>query len=587
VDRVLVILLTLVPLWIVLARRARAGAWGAASAADRNLAWQPPPAVEVERPAAVPVATGLGSRLRIALGLVGVVGVAAWFGLADFESDVPALTADRAAAVAAARAELQARGVVVPEGWRELSTVEAGPAIEDRFVWQEGGNDAYRDLLGSYLATPQWLVRYASFEGDVVERAEEYQISVGPSGRVERFEHQLPESRPGPRLDVDAARELAKRAVAERLGLDPTRLDEVSAEPEKRPERVDWRFVFSDKAALPFEQGDARAGVEIAGDEVVDAFRFVHVPEDWERDERNRGSAAQLVRIACAVAAVLILVAGAVVGVVRWSKGRFAPRTFAVSLAAIVILGLVGLANSWSSITAQFSSAQPFGLQAGMIVAGAILLLVASATGVSLAVGLVHRWVPRQPSPFRAADAAIAGGLGFAAAGVAAVAGKAATQLDPTWPSFEATSATWPFVAAALDPVSGWIVGTALLLLTLTFVEVASSGWTRRRAAMSAALVLAGLVLAGSDGVETVPRWLAAGAVTGLLLWLGYVLVLRRHLALLPVAAAAMSFLSIVREGTFRAFPAALPGALTAGLLILAAGFLWSRRLTADSQLPS
>ncbi len=292
-------------------------------------------------------------------------------------------------------------------------------------------------------------------------------------------------------------------------------------------------------------------------------------------------------RIACTVAAVLIFVAGAVVGVVRWSKSRFAPRAFAVSLAAIVILGLIGLANSWSSITAQFSSAQPFGLQAGMIVAGAILLLVASATGVSLAVGLVHRWVPRQPSPFRAADAAIAGGLGCAAAGVAAVAGKAATQLDPTWPSFEAASATWPFVAGALDPVSGWIVGTALLLLILAFVEVASSGWTRRRAAMSAALVLAGLVLAGSDGVETVPRWLAAGAVTGLLLWLGYVLVLRRHLALLPVAAAAMSFLSIVREGTFRAFPAALPGALTAGLLILAAGFLWSRRLTADSQSPS
>jgi hypothetical protein len=92
------------------------------------------------------------------------------------------------------------------------------------------------------------------------------------------------------------------------------------------------------------------------------------------------------------------------------------------------------------------------------------------------------------------------------------------------------------------------------------------------------------LVLAGTDGVETVPRWLAAGAVTGLLLWLAYVMVLQRHLALLPAAAAAMSFLSIVREGTFRAFPGALSGALIAGLLVLAVGVLWSRRLTADSQ---
>jgi hypothetical protein len=217
-------------------------------------------------------------------------------------------------------------------------------------------------------------------------------------------------------------------------------------------------------------------------------------------------------------------------------------------------------------------------------VAGAILLLVASASAVSLVVGLVHRLIPRQPSPFRVVDAAAAGGLGFAVAGVAAVAGKAATQLDPTWPSYEAAGATWPFVAGALDPASGWIVGTVLLLLILSFVDVASRGWTRWRVPLSAGLVLAGLVVAGSDGVETVSRWLAAGTVTGLLLWLAYVLVLRRHLAMLPAAAAAMAFLAIVREGMFRAFPAALPGAFTAGLLILVAGFLWSRRLTVDSQ---
>jgi hypothetical protein len=222
-----------------------------------------------------------------------------------------------------------------------------------------------------------------------------------------------------------------------------------------------------------------------------------------------------------------------------------------------------------------------------MIIAGAILLLVASATGMSLAIGLVHRWIPRQPSPLRAVDVAVAAGLGAAIAGIAAAAGKAATRLDPTWPSFEAAGARSPFLAGALDPISGWIVGTALLLLILAFVEVAARGWTRWRLPLSAGLLVAGLVLAGTDGAETVPRWLAAGAVTGLLLWLAYVVVLRRHLALLPVAAGAMSFLSIVREGMLGAFPGALTGALTAGLLVLVAGVLWSRLLTADSQTAS
>ncbi|HQP44631.1 MAG TPA: CPBP family intramembrane metalloprotease, partial [Thermoanaerobaculales bacterium] len=519
VDRALVLALTLVPLLIVLARRIRAGRWGEVAEADRNLGWQPAAAAVAERPEAVPAAAGIGSRSRAALVAAGVIGLAAWFGLADFRSEVPALAAGRSAAVTAARAELAARGITIPEGWRALSAVEGAPSIEDRFVWQEGGAEAYRDLLGSYVAPPRWLVRFTSFEGDVVERAEEYQVSVGPDGAVERFSHRLPESRAGAQLESGAARELARQAVAERLGLDAGRLNEVSAEPEKRPERIDWRFVLSDKAAYPVEQGDARVAVEIGGDEVVDAYRFVHVPEDWERGERNRGSAAQLARIVCTVAAIAIFVAGGVIGVVRWSKGRFSPRTFALAASVVVVLGLIGLANSWPSITAQFSSAQPFALQAGMIVAGAVLLLVASATAMALAIGLVHRWVPRQPSPFRVADAAVAGGLGLAVAGAAAAAGRAAAPLDPTWPAFDAAGAASPFLAAALDPITGWIAGTALLLLILTFVEVASRSWTRWRVALSVGLVLAGLVLAGSDGVETVPRWLAAGLVTGLLLW--------------------------------------------------------------------
>jgi hypothetical protein len=69
-------------------------------------------------------------------------------------------------------------------------------------------------------------------------------------------------------------------------------------------------------------------------------------------------------------------------------------------------------------------------------------------------------------------------------------------------------------------------------------------------------------------------------------LWLAYVLVLRHQLALVPAAAAVMTGLSVLRQGFFRAFPAALIGSLVAAMLIFAVGVLWSRRLTADSQTP-
>ena len=44
--------------------------------------------------------------------------------------------------------------------------------------------------------------------------------------------------------------------------------------------------------------------VTIAGDEVVESGRFVHIPEDWERDYRNRRGVTQVIQIACVVLVV-------------------------------------------------------------------------------------------------------------------------------------------------------------------------------------------------------------------------------------------------------------------------------------------
>jgi hypothetical protein len=308
------------------------------------------------------------------------------------------------------------------------------------------------------------------------------------------------------------------------------------------------------------------------------------VPEEWERAERNRSSAVQLAQILCTVASVLIFIAGAVAGIVRWSRGRFASGTFAISLVMLVTLGLIGIANRWPSIAAQFSSAQPFRVQAAMVLAGSLLAIVAIATGVALAIGMAHRWVVPQSGTLTGIDLAAGAGLGVAAAGIAAVASHAVEPLDPTWPPLAAAAAVSPLAAGALDPIFSWIVGSALLLLIVAAADRLSAGWTRRRAPAAVALVLAGLVVAGSDGGASVARLLAGGVAAGIVLVLAYALVLRRSVALLPVAAAAMAFVSTLRAGALRGYPTALAGAVAAAILILLIGALWSRRLASDSR---
>ena len=55
---------------------------------------------------------------------------------------------------------------------------------------------------------------------------------------------------------------------------------------------TDWLVTFEDRSPPALPQGELRVSVAIAGSEVTDTWRFVHVPEEWERAERERRTAA-------------------------------------------------------------------------------------------------------------------------------------------------------------------------------------------------------------------------------------------------------------------------------------------------------
>jgi hypothetical protein len=583
-DRAMVVVLALVPLWVVLRGRWKSGRWGDVAAEDTNAAWRPPAAPVVEDVAApAPVAAGIDGRLRAAVLIAGALAVFGWIAASDFSSDAPPIEVGRSEVVAASRRVFAERAIDIPPSWRELTNVSASVDIAHRFVWQEGGEETYRALLGSYLEEPAWFVRRALFEGDVAERAEEYVLWFGGDGRLRRFRHQLPQQREGEELTEAAARTLARANLAAVHGLDPDELDEISADAEQHDRRRDWRFVYSEPDASEMSSGDARIAVHIAGDEIVDSYRFVHVPEDWERAERDRRTLAQVVQIVCTVTMVLVFLAGAVFAIVRWSRGRFAVATFGISSAVLFGLGVAEVVNSWPTVTASFSTAQPYSLQASIVLFGSLLAMLVIAVAVGLGVGLVHRWVQVTAEDGTGRSLLLGVSLGALAACLVAVAGAFGTPAQPEWGTYQAASALIPVVAGALGPMSSWITTSTLLLLVLSFVQAVGRGWTRLRLAMGLVLVIFGLMMTGAGEVETISRWLAGGIAFGLLLLVCYVLILRRHMALVPVVTAVVSILATVREGTLRLYPGSLVGGVVAALLIALAASYWMRRFTRDS----
>ena len=585
IDQGIVVLLTLAPLWVVLAARLRRGAWTEMPEMGLNRFWTPPEPEEEPGESVRPepeTRAGIPVRVQGAVLALGILGLAGWLLLTPFESDAPPLEVGRETAAGVARDLFEEEGIEVPDPWRQMTRIAAQTGQEVRFVWQEGGETPYRQLLGTYLSPPHWEVRYARFEGDVAERAEEYLVFVDPEGTAYRFRHRLPEGRPGASLSEEAARELAEARIEERYDVGLDSLEEISAVPAQHPERKDWTFTFQDPERYPLEQGEARIVVEIAGERVVDTYRHVHVPEDWAREQRDRRTARLVVQIASWILVVLILVAGMVTATVSWSRRRFSLRAFLVSFGVLLVLHLVEMGNGWPQIVAGFSTAQPFELQLWAVVGAGAVFLILMAAAVALIIGLVHAWIGKGESgSFGWKPAAV--GLALAAAGAGAVAVGSRLGPDPTplWGSYQAAGTLIPLVQEALAPLSTFVQAGALLLLFFAALDRVTARGSRRRGLGIAGTALFGLALSGTASFASVPGWALTGVAAALALILGYLFVFRYDLSLVPVAVGGLVVLEILAGGLLRAHPADLSGSVLGSVLVLTAALVWQRSLGA------
>ncbi len=527
-QRAAVFAAALVPLGVVLWRRVKAGAWGEMPGALLNRAWVPRAALPERTPRPPRVMQPSRGQERVARSLpyLGLAGLVAWVAFAPMRADAPSIGLDRAAAEAAADAALKSRGVALEPEWRRYSTVrdanEEPQWQQHKFVWREAGPAAYRVLIGASLAPPVWDVRYATFDGDVAARAEEWRVTIEPGGAVRQVRHMLPEARPGARLQKDAALALAERHVRDRFGADPAALRLVAADERDRPARTDWTFVFADPRVDVGKDGEARMAVTVAGDEIVGAGRFVHIPESWLRAERERSGRLQIVKMAGGLLFALAALAALVSGVRSWMRGQCDPRVLKVVFALGLVTAAAGIAVMWPSLAIRLKTTEPILWQAALAVAGSLLAACLAALVIALASGVgfwAARATPNVPpvGPLPPWAVGVAGAL--LVAGVGAVAGSAVEPEAPLWPPSAFEAAAWPWAAAALQGLAT-LSSIGIGLFVLHILDRVTAAWTRRSWLAGALVVtlIAGLVAikAGAVGgalAEGIAAGLVAAAV--------------------------------------------------------------------------
>jgi hypothetical protein len=570
IEQLVVVLVVLVPLWVVLVNRVRSGSWTEVPDEARNGAWKPREVQEAQpETAAVPEESFILPSVLRALPIVGVVGLVLWIFASPFHTDAPPIQISRSEAEQKARQAVNEPGTQVDPIWTVLSRVEGQPGEENRFVWQKAGRDRYEKLLGLYVTPPHWFVRFARFQGDVAERAEEQYAFIDGSGRAFRVNHRLPEARPGKSLTEDEARMIARHALDERLKDKPP-LQEISAEASKKPARTDWIFVFKDTQDYGLPEGEPRVSIEIAGDQVVDMVRYVYVPEDWLRNERRQRNIPAILSTICTVVLVGIVLGASVVGVVRWSRRRgFSARTFFGLFAVLFLINVVNILNNWPLQASQASTAQPLALTAAEIISVSLVFNIFVAAALGLAAGLIAAKMSFSAAGSLTSHVMAGVWLGFALAGIGAVARHAVPSMNPLWGNPGPASAYIPFVTAALSPVTTLFI-QAIILLTVVYALA-------RRTRASTFLIVAGFAIAGSASIETIPSWLIVGATTGIVLMLAYLVAFRHQPMLLVITTATLVILSALRDGIQHPFPSALAGSIAAALFIAIAAWAWFR----------
>jgi hypothetical protein len=264
----------------------------------------------------------------------------------------------RKSALKIAKEALQSSGVSLSPSWEAHALASFDIQEDDLFIWKTEGRDRYYQLLGTYLTPPIWVVRFFRFDTPVAERAEEYQVYLAKDGEVIRIRHELPEARAGQSLSLEEARKVALNFIQNRYHLEPTKLKEVSSIASQLPNRKDWLIIYSDPSVI-LKTGEARIGIRISGNEVASSLRFVFVPEDWSRQERNRANLINLFKTFSMLPVLLALVGILLYAVIRWTQNRFSPSTFFRTFFLLTLLDLLITANQYPIFLGKLSTTDP------------------------------------------------------------------------------------------------------------------------------------------------------------------------------------------------------------------------------------
>lgn len=579
IHKLCVILCSCIPLLIIFYGRARSSSWTQIPAYLYNYAWQPEDKSQQQQSPVLAYETDI-SRTKTYLFIgAALCAMILWVSLEQFKNEFSSMSISRPQAFAIATKAMEEKNIVIDNKWTALSILQEGfnESPQHRYVWQKTTKDIYTRLLGSYLKPIQWIVRYVQFEGDLIERAEEYQISITTDGSVYRVLHQLPESRPGKDLQEIAARQIALEAAHSLYGLSQDMLKEISAVQFKRPNRKDWLFTFEKIAQPLVPEISLRTNIGISGDEVVDHCQFVHVPEDWMRAQQNRDAITRIIKVFATLLLYLLFILAALLMFFNSDIQRAYSRRTILPIATVVSCSLlISFLNSLPVTISSFDTSRPVYLQLFMALSsvciGTFVWIIGLSSLVVYTLSNQGTYYTRLNRRFILASA----GLGVIFIGCTSAVYQLMPSIKPGWYSVAILNTYIPSLQYLVSIIPFYLIITAALWLLVNLANYIASKYTYGQPYGTALIfLLSSGILACVYCADNIPLLIGVALSMSLISITGYQHLVRFDRRSIPLATAGYSVMGILQHMCVSTIPGTIIYCLITIVVIAGIATYW------------
>ena len=573
-DQLMVFILCLIPVWVVLIGRFKEKKWTELDNKFYNSSFKPEPqkkALSRKGSVKIPNYSANNKRILIIFGLIGVL----FLYLFKTDTNAPGLELNRNEAITIAEKHLINNGVELGNEWNRLVSVNpVTPGKQNRFLWQTTGEEVYNYLMGDYIDTPGFTVRFAKFDGDLNERAEEYSVDLNNRGLPVRINHKIPENQEGLDLSEKEAKDLALNTILKYYNLTDNVLELISAEPSKRPNRIDWEFIFKDTAPNKFYEGDKRIRILINGDEISSHEKFIFIPEEWERNERDQRAILGVASSSMSLLNMILGVAAVVLGIIYWTKNRITSMLVLYIIAPLFILTVFSFINQVPSYIASFSTAQPYNNQLGVLIASTLVGGIFISMIPAILIASSH-FLLNEKKVMKERPGIVEGiSIGIAFAGIFAILNSFQPSLSPEWPSLSSGASRLPFLTI-LSNLGSFLTSVGFITFVVLFISEKTKSWTVKKGLFSMIFIFLGLIVSGSDSITGIGGWILSGITIGLLFRWVYISTLRYNPEVTLFIISSLTILSLVSEIVQPAFPGAMFGSIITIISIITLNYLW------------